>query len=281
MKRFLAINLVLIFSLVASSNSFSSENKELRIVSLAPSTTEILFALGLDEEIVGVSSFCNYPLEAQEKEKIGTFSHPNIEKILSLNPDIIFCTGLEQAPVIGKLKQLNLKVYVSDPPSIEELFDSIEDMAVLTNRNEEGYELIDKIKRGIEKITSRTRSIPKEDRATVFIEFWNDPLMSAGNNSFIGELIMLAGGTNIAHDVSRPYSYFSPEEVVKHDPDCIMLAYMVNEDAAKTIRKRLGWKDIAAVKNNRVHSDVNPDILLRPGPRLVEALEELYKRLYP
>ena len=280
-RQCLIINFIVIFSLVICSYSFSSEDKRLRIVSLAPSTTEILFALGLDERIVGVSSFCNYPLKAQEKEKIGTFSHPNIEKILSLRPDIVFCTGLEQAPVISKLKQLDLEVYVSDPPGIEELFDSIRDMAVLTDRNEEANELINKMKAGIEKLRSKTRSIPEEDKASVFIEFWNDPLMSAGNNSFIGELITLAGGTNIAYDVKRPYSYFSPEEVVKRNPDCIILAYMVNEDAAKTIRERLGWKDISAVKNSRVYSDVDPDIFLRPGPRLVEALEELYKRLYP
>ncbi len=269
------------FFLAFSSYSFSSEGKRLRVVSLAPSTTEILFALRLDEEIVGVSSFCNYPLKAQEKDKIGTFSHPNIEKILSLKPDIVFCTGLEQAPVISKLKQLNLEVFVSDPQNIEELFDSIRDMAVLTSRSKEGKELINKMKKGVEEIRSKTESIPKEDRASVFIEFWNDPLMSAGDNSFIGELIALAGGINIAHDVKRPYSYFSPEEVIKRNPDRIILAYMVNEDAAKTIRKRLGWKDISAVKNNRVYSDVDPDMLLRPGPRLVEALGELYKRLYP
>ena len=277
-KKVSVIGLVLIFVLLGKG---SAEDRRSRIVSLAPSTTEVLFALGLDEEIVGVSSFCNYPLKAREKEKIGTFSQPNVEKILSLRPDIIFCTGLEQAPVISKLKQLNLKVYISDPSNIEELFDSIKEMAILTNKEKRGDVLINKMKTGIEKLQSKVKSIPEKDRTRVFIEFWNEPLMSAGKNSFIDELITLAGGINIAGDIERAYSYFSPEEVVDRNPDCIILAYMVNEDAAKLIKERLGWREISAVKNNRVYSDINPDMLLRPGPRLVEALLELHKRLYP
>ena len=277
-KMFLAI---LTFLFAIYGDSFASEKESLRVVSLAPSTTEILFSLGLDEEIVGVSSFCNYPKEAQEKEKIGTFSQPNIEKILSLRSDIIFCTGLEQASVIGKLKRLNLEVYVSDPSNTKELFVSIKEMARLTNREKNGDMLINEMKKGIASIQSKVKLIPEEERPRVFIEFWNDPLMSAGRDSFIDELIRLAGGINIAHDTTKAYSYFSPEQVVKRDPDCIILAYMVNEDAAKAIRERLGWKEILAVKNNRIYNDINPDILLRPGPRLVQGLKELYNKLYP
>jgi len=272
---------LLTFLFAIYGDSFALEKEKLRVVSLAPSTTEILFSLGLYEEIVGVSSFCNYPKEAQEKEKIGTFSQPNIEKILSLRPDIIFCTGLEQAPVIGKLKHLNLEVYASDPSNTKELFVSIREMARLTNREKNGGMLINKMKNVIEEVASKVQLIPEKDRPRVFIEFWNNPLMTAGRDSFIDELIRLAGGINIAHDTRRAYSYFSPEQVVRRDPDCIILAYMVNEDAAKVIRQRLGWREISAVKNNRIYNDINPDILLRPGPRLVQGLKELYNRLYP
>ena len=280
-RRILIINFILIFLFLNNRYVFSSEEKKQRIVSLAPSTTEILFALGLDSEIVGVSLFCDYPLEAQEKEKIGTFSHPNIEKILSLRPDIVFCTGLEQAPIIKKLRQLKLEVYVSDPSNIKELFDSITEMAAFTNREEKAENLIEEMRRGIARIRSRVKSIPEKDRPHVFVEFWNNPLMTPGRGSFIDELITLAGGTNIAYDTERPYSYFSPEQVLNRDPDCIIVAYMVNEDASKAIRERLGWKEIAAVKNNRIYNDIDPSILLRPGPRLVEALTQLHKRLYP
>lgn len=280
-KRILFTSLFLLLICFGQKDSISTEIKKQRIVSLAPSTTEILFALGLDSEIVGVSSFCDYPLKAQEKEKVGTFSHPNIEKILSLKPDIIFCTGLEQAPIIRKLRQLKLEVYVSDPSNVDDLFDSITEMAALTNREKKAENLIEEMRRGIARIKSRVKSIPEKDKPRVFVEFWNNPLMTPGRGSFIDELITLAGGANIAYDTERPYSYFSPEQVLNRDPDCIIVAYMVNEDASKAISERLGWKEIAAVKNNRIYNDIDPNILLRPGPRLVEALTQLHKRLYP
>lgn len=252
-----------------------------KYISLAPSTTEILFALGLDEEIVGVSQFCNYPAKAVTKEKVGTFSQPNIEKIISLRPDIIFCTGLEQAPAIAKLRKLNLRVCVSDPSNFKELFDSIREIGGLVGKEERAAALIEEMKKGIEEANSRVKLISKEKRPKVFVEIWHSPLMTAGRNSFINELIILAGGINIANDANRPYTYFSPEQVIKRNPDCIILAYMNKENPVKIIKERFGWNKINAVKNNRVYNDINPDLFLRPGPRLVQGLKEIHKRLYP
>jgi iron complex transport system substrate-binding protein len=252
-----------------------------RYISLAPSTTEILFALGLDDEIVGVSSFCNYPLKAQAKEKVGTFSQPNIEKILSLKPDIIFSAGLEQVPVITKLKQLNLKVCVSDPSSLKELFDSIREIGRLVDRENQALALTKRMKMDIEEINSKVKPIPEEKKPKVFVEIWHSPLMTAGRGSFIDELIKLAGGINIAYDTQRPYSYFSPEQVIKRNPDCIILGYMDKKNPLEAIRGRFSWNNISAVKHQRVYNDINPDLFLRAGPRLAEGLKEIHKRLYP
>ena len=252
-----------------------------RYISLAPATTEILFALGLDEEIVGVSSFCNYPLKAKTKEKVGTFSQPNVEKIISLKPDIIFCTGLEQTPVVNALRQLNLKVYVSDPSNIKELLNSIRDIGRLTGRGKEADTLINKMEQVLGQVNAKVKLIPPEKRLKVFIEIWHDPLMTVGKKSFVDELLTLAGGINIAADTSQSYLYFSPEQVIKRNPDCIIQTYMSENEPLKTIEKRLGWKEISAVKHGRVYNDINPDILLRPGPRIVEGLQELHKKLYP
>jgi len=278
-KRFIIF--FLISFILADSYSFSLGAPGLRIVSLAPSTTEILFALGAGEEVVGVSSFCNYPQEASRKEKVGTFSQPNIEKILSLKPDIIFCTGLEQEPVVRGLKELNLKVCVSDPSNMEGLFSSILDMGKLISKEKEAEELINKMKRGIAEITSKSKLIPEQSRPKVFIEIWNEPLMTTGKGSFIDELVTLAGGKNIAYDTHRPFCYFSAEQVIKRNPDCIILTYMTSEIPTQAVGKRLGWQKISAVKNKRIYNDINPDLLLRPGPRLVEGLKELHKRFYP
>jgi iron complex transport system substrate-binding protein len=252
-----------------------------RYISIAPSTTEILFALGLDEEIVGVSSYCNYPAEAKNKARVGDFSHPNMEKIASLRPDYIFCTGLEQEPVIRELKRLNFNVYAADPKNIDDLFETINDIGRITARDREAAALIQKMKDDIEMVSSAAKLIPEEKKARVFIEIWHEPLMTAGKGSFVDELIALAGGKNIAHEVERPYSNFSAEKIVKLNPNCIIMAYMDKESPLRIIEARFGWKDIDAVMTNRVFNDINPDILLRPGPRITEGLKEIYKRMYP
>ena len=221
-----------------------------RYISLAPSTTEILFALGLDDEIVGVSSYCNYPPKAKTKDNVGNFSHPSIEKILSLKPDYIFCTGLEQAPVITELKYMNLKVCVSEPKNIKELFNSIREIGKIVHKTKEAENIIKDMEIQIEEVSLQVKLIPENKRIKVFIEIFSDPLMTAGKDTFIDELITLAGGINIAHDTKMAYSIFSQEEVIKRNPDCIILTYMEREKPLKLMRGRFGWSDISAVKNN-------------------------------
>jgi len=261
----------------------STADESLRIISLAPATTEILFALGLDKQIIGISSYCNYPDQAKNKERVGTFSEPNIEKIISLKPDMIFCTGLEQAPIVENLRKLGFTVYVSDPVNITALFSSILEIGRVTGKQTEAGILVNGMKQNIDEIFSLVKSIPKEEKPKVFIEIWHDPLMTAGNHSYIDQLISLAGGTNIAFDTRRPYSCFSAEQVIKRDPDCIILTYMTGGDTnpLDILKNRIGWKNISAVKNKRVFNDMNPDLFLRPGPRLPEALRLLYFKLYP
>lgn len=252
-----------------------------RYISLAPSTTEILFALSLGEDVVGVSSYCNYPAEAKTKENIGDFSRPNIEKIVHLKPDYVFCTGLEQAPAVTELKRLGIKVYVSDPTNIKELIKSIKEIAKITSREKEAERLTAAMLTRIESITAKVSTIPENKKPKVFIEIWHDPLTTAGKGSFVDELIHIAGGRNIAYDTLRPYSIFSPEEVISRNPDCIILTYMEKEKPAKLMRKRFGWNNVPAVKNNRIYADIEPDILIRPGPRIADGIEEVHKRLYP
>ncbi len=277
MKKIFLI-IVFVFTILYSPDSFA---KDLRIISLAPATTEILFALGLDKEIAGVSEFCNYPKEAVTKEKIGTFSQPNIEKILSLKPDLIFGTGLEQAPAIAKLKQLNLSIFVSDPKNIDELFQSIREIGRLAKKEKEAALLVSNMKKGIEKISLQASRIAREKKQKVFVEIWHSPLTTVGSGSFINELIELSGGVNTTSDIKGAYSSVAQEVILKRNPDCIILAYMGNLSPVEGVMSRPGWENIAAVKNKRVHNDISPDALLRPGPRIVEALEELHKKLYP
>lgn len=252
-----------------------------RYISLAPATTEILFSLGLNKEIVGVSSYCDYPPEAKHKEKIGSFSDPNIEKIISLKPDIIFCAGLEQNPIVLKLRQLNFKVCVSDPKNLTELYVSINEIGKLTQREKEANAIIVRMKSAIEETILLTKNIDFDKHPKVFIEIWHDPLMTVGKNSFINELIEAAGGKNIASNINAAYTYISPEQILKRDPEIIILTYMSKEPPKEIFDKRPGWKNVAAIKAGRIYNDIDPNILLRPGPRLAEGVKALHKKFYP
>ena len=266
--------------IACGQSSIFAKNKEKRIISLAPAVTEILFSLGLDYEIIGVTTFCDYPPNAQNKEKVGSFSQPNIEKIISLKPDIIFATSLEQASVVAKLKQLRLNVYVSDPLNFEELFNSIKEIGRLTDREEQAKLLINKMKSRVNRIKEETKFIHHDERPRVFIEIWDNPLMTAGRGSFVDELITIAGGVNIAYDTPRTYSYFSTEQLLRRNPECIILGYMDNKEGKMRVKSRLGWENVSAVRNDRIYDDIDSNLFLRPGPRLVKGLEEIHKRLY-
>lgn len=250
-----------------------------RYISLTPATTEILFALGLEDEVVGVSSYCDYPAQAKAKESVGSFSQPNAEKILSLKPDIVFVTGLEQAAAVRQLRELNLRLCISDPRNIEELFLSIREIGRLTGRQKQADALISGMRLSIAEVNSQVGLVPLSRRPKVFVEIWHS-FLTCGSNSFINEIITASGGRNIAADIVQSYINFSSEEVISRDPEYIFLAYM-DKQGLKNISSRLGWERISAVKNQRIFSDIDPAILLRPGPRVAEAIVEMHKRLYP
>lgn len=252
-----------------------------RYISLAPSTTEILYALGLDKEIAAVSSYCNYPPEAQKKPKIGDFSHPNIETIISLKPDFVFATGLEQDPAVAELRRLKIKVYIADPADLNALFATVTDIGRITGRTQEARRIVTAMKKDIAAVRAKAEKIPPGKKVKVFLEIWRDPLMTAGKGSFVDEMIGLAGGVNVAHEVPRPFCNYSAEKVVASDPDCIVMAYMDSGSPLETVGKRGGWSGISAVRNKRVYNDIDPDLLLRPGPRLTAGLKALYDRFYP
>ena len=261
-------------------NVCCAEEHHPRYISLAPSTTEILFALGLADEVVGVSTYCNYPPQVKQKPKVGDFSSPNMEKIIALKPDYIFCTGLEQTPVIGSLRRQHLEVYISDPSNVRELLDSILYIGKLTKREKEAEGLIKAMEDSLAALRSESDAVPVEQRPRVFIEIWHDPLTTVGRGSFVDELIAIAGGVNVASDTRRPYSIFSPEEVIVRDPEVIIMAYMEKASSLSVIKRRMGWGGISAVRYARVYNDIDPDILLRPGPRIVQGAQELHRRFY-
>ncbi len=260
-------------------NEVTVEKEPQRIISISPSNTEILFAIGAGDKVVGVTDYCDYPEEAKEKEKIGGFSDPSIEMIVALNPDLILITSGVQESITNELEKLDLTVLVIEPKTLEAMLKSVMLMGKAIGQVEEAEELVSNLQERIDKVVSKTEVIPEADKPKVFFEVWNDPLMTAGPGSFLDDMIRLAGGINIAADTDKEYPMFSLEALVARDPEVIIGGHITIPDL-RAVEKREGWTDIKAVKEGRIYAgDIN--IFVRPGPRLVDGLEAMAKFIHP
>ncbi len=250
------------------------ENERLRIISLTPANTEILFALGLERNIVGVTSYCNYPRGAQYIESVGSFSNPSLEKIVSLNPAVVFTAGIEQGYITERLRTLKLNVIQIDPHSIADIMDSIIMMGRETGREKQALSIVQHMKDKIKEISLHNKSI--RNRPRIYVEVYSKPLMTVGRESYINELIDIAGGANIFSELKQAYPQVSGEAIIQRDPDMVIALSMENAD---DIMKRLGWDRIKACRSSSLIDNIDPDIILRPGPRIVEAVEILHKEI--
>jgi len=249
------------------------------IVSLAPANTEILYALGLGDKVVGVTEFCNYPPEAAEKPKIGGFSDVNTEKVVELAPDLVLATSLHLSEVVPALEKLGLTVVVIDPPDVPAVLEGIELVGKITGREEEAEALTAKMQERIEAVAEAVKG---REKPRVFWELSSD-LWTAGPGSFINDLIERAGGENIAAEAESPWVQLSSEAIVAADPEVIFLADHPFGETAETVAARPGWDEISAVVNKRIVelSEADIDIVSRPGPRVVDALELIARTLHP
>ena len=282
MHRFIKLYIILVLLCAISGYVVASDAlPTMRIISLTPATTEILFELGLDKEIVGVSSYCTWPVKARAKERVGSFSNPNIEKIIMLKPDLVILTGMEQEHIKDIFSRLNIKYINVDPANLSELISSIEELGNATGTVSQAKILANSIRSVISRLKKFNSSIPGLKKPKIYMEIWHDPIMCPGRNSFVDDMIETAGGVNITADLNRSYSRIDPEQVILRNPDIIILAYMKPDDwVEQTFAKRLGWEDVNAIKERNIYTDINPDIILRPGPRVINGLIELHKRFY-
>ncbi|TET30747.1 cobalamin-binding protein [Candidatus Aerophobetes bacterium] len=252
------------------------------IVSLAPSNTEILFALGLGDKVIAVSEYCNYPLEVQNKTKIGGFSTVNIEKVVDLEPDLVLATGGIQEAVVEELGRLGLTVITLAARSIEDVFENIRLVGKAAGQLETARELTTNLEQRIKAVTDKIKDLPESQRPRVFYEVEYEPLMTAGPGTFIHHLIHLAGGVNIASDAVTKYPVYNLEILIERNPEVIIISLWHGSIAVSVegVKSRERWQIIDAVKNNRVYA-INADIISRPGPRIVDALEEIARFIYP
>lgn len=254
-----------------------------KLVSVIPSNTEIAYALGLGDAIVGVSDFDNYPEEVMKKEKVGGMEF-NIEKVISLKPDIVLAHASSMAGAKEGFKQLEdagIKVLVvNDAKNFKEVYESIEMIGTATGETEKAEKLVVDMKDKIAEIEEKAKEVKAEDKKSVFVEVAPAPeIYAAGKNNFIDEMLTSINAENTVTQDGWPK--MDPEAVVKSNPDVIVTTHgYYTNDPVKNVTSRAGWEGITAVKEKRV-VDVHSDKVTRTGPRLVEGLEELARAVYP
>lgn len=258
--------------------TISFEHGPQRVVSLAPSITETIYAVGGQDRLVGVTAFCDYPAEARSKPKVGDFSNPSVERILSLKPDLVLLASVEQKPLLNRLEAVGLKTFVVQPESLRAIFTSLETIGGLLGKETQARSLADSLRRRAQEVVVAAQRDASGGRPRVFVEIAERPLMTVGNATLIGELIRLAGGENIATGLARSYCVINPERVIRENPDVIIVADPPTR--RDDVLKRSGWERISAVRQKRVYDDIDPNLIVRPGPRVVEGLRELHRRFY-
>ena len=251
------------------------EKRPERIVTLAPGITEILFELGLGDNVVGVTDYDDYPEEVFTKPKVGDFQGPNMEAIAAQDPDIIFASTLSGKNSMDALQRLGIPVLMLEAKSIEQIYSSIEIIGKLTGKTAEGDALIKHMKERMADIQQRVSVYP---RKKVFYIVDINGNFTAGSGTFIDYLIDLAGGENIAAD-SEGWAQYSMESIAEKNPEVIMAPPHAGD--IKDVYRLPGYSGTDAVKNNRVFMISDDNIISRTSHRIVQGLEEIARFLHP
>lgn len=249
-----------------------------RIISLAPSITETLFAIGVGDRVVGVTQYCDYPPEAATKPKVG-YIHANLEVVVALQPDLILAPReLLRADILSKLEQFQIPTYVLDATTVDSILSHIQTLGGMLGAAAAADDVVHQMQRQIKEITARTALLP---RPRVLYVLNSEPLITIGPGSFIHQLIEMAGGANVAARARVAYPRLSMEEVLREDPELILFPTGRAEGIAQGEEARWQrWTTLSAIKLKRLRR-VSNDQLNRPGPRIVQGLEILARAIHP
>lgn len=267
----------------ASGEKIKINKKPETIVSLIPSNTEIVFALGLGEKIVGRSEFDNYPEEVLDIESIGDQNF-NVEKIISLNPDLVLGEASHinfSAEGLQQLKDAGITVVlIPGASSFAQVYENIEMIGKITGAEDKAEEVINDMKDRIAKVKEKATEV-KEKKSVIFEVFPEPTISLAGEKTFMGEIASIINAELSNADLEDAWPQVNPEYVIEKNPDVIITTYgFFTEDPVAKVSSRPGFQDITAVKEKQIF-DVNNDLVTRPGPRLAEGVEEVAKFVYP
>ncbi|WHZ21360.1 MAG: Vitamin B12 ABC transporter, substrate-binding protein BtuF [Nitrospira sp.] len=249
-----------------------------RVVSLAPSITEMLFALGLDEQIVGVTEFCDFPAAASTKPKVG-YANPNLESLLALRPDMVIAPReFSRANILAKLDELKVPVFLIEASSLENIFSHIHQLGRIFDRSTSAHAVTLAMRRRMAEISSLVEPLP---RRRVLYVLNSRPLITVGPGSYIHQMIGLAGGVNIASEASAPYPRLEMETVLKENPEVIIFPMGSVETVPRSEQQEWRrWTTLSAVQQQHLR-EVSADALNRPGPRVMEGLAQLARVIHP
>ena len=280
---FITVSIFVIFS---GTNQMPPVDKgikdgDLRIVSLAPNITEMLFVLEVQDRLVGRTDCCDYPPEAKSIEIVGGLGIANIEKLLSLKPDLLITPNEPNKEENRLISQAGIRFLVVQAPNVQGMLDELLEIGRAVGKAERAKSVVAKMQAELDIVAQLYKNTDHEELPRVFIEISNDPLVTIGGRSFINDVIARAGGVNVAAEVSESYPCINPEKVIDWDPDVIIPCYMGNkENISEQISGRIGWDGISAIKSGQIYSEFPGDLIMRGGPRLIEGIKILAQHLH-
>ena len=245
-----------------------------RIVSLAPSITEMMFAIGAGEHLVGRTTACDWPAEAAKVPVAGAFGRPSMEMLASMHPDIVIDVDLEEERNSSKIKDLNIRTERIVCKNPDDIPGAIRTLGKLTGHQRKADSLAGVIEHGLAGF--RKKNLLRAEKPLVYLEIWDDPFWTGGKDSYTSALIGYAGGRNIGDAVRKEYFEISQEWVIEQNPDIIACMYMSKETpAAAGVIQRTGWHHISAVRHKKVFDGFDNSLFLRPGPRVLEGIAQM------
>lgn len=244
-----------------------------RAVSLAPNLTESIFAVGAGNRLVGVTTFCNYPEEANKIQKVGDTINPNMETIIALKPQVVFVSTASQIETFTKtLEAQNIAVFVTNPKDLNGVLANLRGLGEIFGTTERTTILLNELQ---ERILAIDEKIKDKQKVKTFVQISKEPLFTVGKDSFLTEIIERGGGISVTKDVATAYPKLSKETALALNPDAIILSESPDNTEPNDV-----FKNSNAVKNKKVFK-INADLLSRPSPRLVDALEQIANALHP
>jgi len=279
LKQTLTVTLVALLSSLPGWSEQGTVVKSKRIVSLAPSVTETLFALGAGEQLVGICTFCDFPREVERIDRIGSYIAPNVETIVAKAPDVVIGVPPNSPEAVAALRRAGLRVVIVQVDTIEQIEAAMRTIAHEAGRDTQGEALLGELRQRMAAVRARLEGASQR---RVLMVVGQNPLIAVGSGIFLNELITQAHGVNIAADTNQQWPRFSLEVAVAKQPDVIIDGSMGSEekDEAQLFGVWQNFPELPAVRNGRLYGR-RSYTLLRPGPRLAEGFEEIARLIHP